>query len=336
MKYAIIICTLLLLGKAKATIEDTPQQDVINFIEGFLKGFIQDGETDLKEVLECIKEVIDSATYIKIWTDIKDAVQDLKNIDILHWDSIYKALQKLFVSVFDIYYIILPCIDSVKELQVIISLLGNLNPATLLLKVGKNILFHGGKLLSDLTDLYHQYQKGNWTAMGFDLADFIYNLLLKTELKDVSPGYLLIKGVLEGLAQDGANITDLLTCISDFSTIEDDWKEMITELDEIIHNMRLRDIFKIVHALKYVFNDLKSIFQQIENCGQAIGDIKNIINIFTHDDIGKLVEKFALNLIKHFGSIYEDIMSGISSYQSGDYESSGQSFGKALYEVFLG
>ena len=320
--------------------------DIKLFIEGFLKGMVQDGERDFDDVLKCIDEIISKDTYEKIWNDIVSAVNELKHVDIAHWDSIQKALLKIFNSVYEIIAIIKPCVSSIKEIQSFISLLESLNPAALLIKAGKNIIFHGGKLLSDLIDLYNSLQKGDWEKMGYDVADFLYNLLLKSPaaklqleygLDCTSKGCLIFKGILEGIAAQDYDVSQLLDCIeSGFDTLETDFDEMISELREIIQKLKLKEIFKVIHALKYVFDDLKNMFDAIEQCATAIDDnVKKIIEIFESMDIAKLVEKFALNLIKHFGSVFTDVTSAISNYDAGSYEACGKNIGNALYEVFI-
>ena len=154
------------------------ETNILNFTEGMLQGLIQNSGANLTDILKCVEGVFSPSEYQLILGYIESAVSMFKHLDIAHWEDIYKGFEQLFDAVFELYRVVKPCIAGVKELESIIKLLEDINPAILLSKITKNLVFHGYKLVSDLVDIVHQYQKGNWKQMGFDTGDIVYNLLI--------------------------------------------------------------------------------------------------------------------------------------------------------------
>ena len=314
-----------------------PREAILKFIEGYMVGFFQGIDVDYPKIMACITNSMDPLNYEILYNELVDAIKKLENIDILHLETIQKAIEGILLVVKTMAADVKPCIESFPELQQYWDKILLINPFILAMQVTKNIILHGGQLFNDLKGIYTAYMASDWFNVGKDIGDFIYTLILKTldNYRTINDDIEFIKGIFEGLKQDGEDVQDILQCIDDSTTIIKDIEDVIYEIKKSVDDLKNKKIEKLIGDFAALFSDIRDLFVQVEPCATANKDIMKIINIFKGLTAKKIAEKVVMNLIKNAYQSYEDISKMVKDFENKQYNDAGKMLGDIIYRVFL-
>lgn len=96
------------------------------------------------------------------------------------------------------------------------------NPASLALKVGQSLVFHGMEIYGEVTDSISQWHDGNFEAFGKDLGETASLILLGKKAEQSNFDALKYVEILDGLVQGiflSEEVTTVETCVTDINSV---------------------------------------------------------------------------------------------------------------------
>jgi hypothetical protein len=191
--------------------------DVKQLMKGLLEGLKSGGMDQLDDILECLKAAPENLHRIE------DAIHDLKHFDVWHWKEVKEALEIILGTMIDLYDMAKPCVKSGSAIESIIKLITNLNISTLLARMGKNLIFHGGHLYKDLKNAIDAWKNDDYYTFGYNIGDFLWSLIMKLALLEnnsytglwLSPENIFefLTGFLKGIHDDESETQQVIACL---------------------------------------------------------------------------------------------------------------------------
>ena len=143
------------------------KDDLIDFLKGFLNGLKDDGAQDWGKIAECVNNLGPT------WKNLEELFEELKKFSIKDITKIVAWFEKALPLIQEIIKEVKPCLSMVGNIENIISIIEDMNIASLAWKIGKALLFHGGHIWNDITAMMGE----NWYDRGHGFGDIIYILL---------------------------------------------------------------------------------------------------------------------------------------------------------------
>jgi molecular chaperone GrpE (heat shock protein) len=141
--------------------------DIIKFVEGFLEG-INEGH-NFDNIEQCLKDLPN------VLTDVKKAIEEIKNIDWKNMDKLVEALMAIFDAFQKVLAAIKPCSKVPGDVDKIIEKLMNIDVNKLLSKIMANIM----QLIHDITEGLEKLSKHDYKGFGQDIGDILFKLVLQ-------------------------------------------------------------------------------------------------------------------------------------------------------------
>ncbi|CDW90776.1 UNKNOWN [Stylonychia lemnae] len=135
-------------------------------------------------------------------------------------------------------------------------------------------------------------------------------------------GLQFIEGLFDGLFN------------TDFSAIEQCQSgaaDLFTQFDNAIHDFSSMSISGVTTGCKHLYDAIKQIPSEFSTCKAISGNLASVtawIKKFANPAV--MAAKISKNMIFHAIGVYKDAKSGISSWNSKDFKTSGQNFGHIL------
>lgn len=142
-------------------------EDFVNFMVGFIEG-IGNGQKFV-DIEVCLKKMPE------VWTEIINAINDLKNINWRNLDKLVEALIKIFNAFITIFQGIKPCSKVPAEIEEMIQKLINIDYNVLLQK----ILLNSFQLIADITNAIKNLGNKDYVAAGKSIGEIFWVLVFK-------------------------------------------------------------------------------------------------------------------------------------------------------------
>lgn len=292
-------------------------EDAYNLINGLLRGLVFQ---DVDALMKCFNNVPD------MYSDLLQIISLLKHIDYKHLKELIEALTKIFDLVIKVVEGILPCADvkDSERIQEIIDKIQNANIA----QIALNILFHGGQILTDISNLPKDFNSSNFYQFGFDIGDLVTQILLTGSLKfGPTDAYKLIEGLLKGLRFN--NTDQLMKCVDDVPDIYSEVEEII----QLIEHIDFRHIDQLIEAISKIFDLVSKILNALSPCADLKDSerLKQIIQLLKKVSIYEI----AVNLLIHGGQLLKDFEDLPKEYRAGNFSQFGYDLGDIINELVL-
>lgn len=310
-------------------------KDVLSFIKGFMNG------AGLKDLYDCVEKGLEEKIYMEWYYEVLDLVSKIKNLNVRDWKQIKDLFSEVIETIQSIHKEAIECFTGSEALISLIKELVSLDLKTLIPRIIKEIIANKGKLFDDLMGIIKSVKKGDFYQAGFDIADFINNMLFKMFSLSINPAtesYYILKGILLGLKQDEVEVDDLLECVGDVQYILTNITDGIKDLKVIIADIKkfnFEHLFEIIQCFEKIFYDIRNIFLDMEPCAKGNKDIMKIIAIFKGKSAKEIAEHIAINCVKNAFGVFSDVKDAINYFETQRYQDFGLKIGDILYKVFL-
>ena len=148
------------------SVNEGPDQIIDEFMKGFFDGVGLD--IDIHEIDDCL----DDADLI--YKDLLILMNDIKTVDFKNFNTMMKVITDIFGFVQDIMTTLDPCADSIPQLQKLIDRIQQFDIS----KRIPTIIMYFAQLFKDVMSITTDYASQNWTALGKDIGNVIYIVVL--------------------------------------------------------------------------------------------------------------------------------------------------------------
>jgi hypothetical protein len=151
-------------------IADSVSVDPDQIVEDFLKGFF-DGvgiDIDISEIDECLDDAD------QIYYDLMTLMNDIKGMDPKNFNTMMKVITDIFGFVQDVMTTLDPCADSIPQLQKLIDRIMAFDVT----KRIPTIIMYFQQLMKDVMSLTTDYANQDYKALGKDIGNIIYIVVL--------------------------------------------------------------------------------------------------------------------------------------------------------------
>jgi len=312
----------ILLGQEQPNVDDT-LNDVIQVIEGVLKGAIDVEFSDLDKCIEdgedIIKDVESAAKHFKS-KDINDIIAGLKDIgDVL--TKVEDALQSCKSIEADL--------KKLTEMAAYFS-----SPEGAIIHIGKDIIVHGVDIIKEVNAAVKAFDDKKFYDFGYNVGKAGAQILLGEEqqlqqventLEDVLE---IVGGVLKGAID--ADFADLDQCI-------DDGEGIITDVENAVNHFKSKNINDIIAGLKDVGDILTKVEDALKSCEAIEGDFEKLKQMAAYfsSPSGALIH-IGKDIVVHGIDIYHEVTAAVKAMEEKQYYNFGYNVGKAGAQILLG